>query len=75
MPKTHEADVEAFMAAARMSDPEKYELVCSKYPVKSARQMRRIAEMEIPVGLHPEAFAELYEYRLVSIPTVTEEAV
>jgi hypothetical protein len=74
LPNNHEADVEAFMAAARMSDPEKYELVCSKYPVKSARQMRRIAEMEIPVGLHPEAFAELYEHRLMTVEPGIEGA-
>lgn len=42
------------MAAAHLSDPEKHALVCSKYPVKSRRQMRTIAEHEIPVGLHPE---------------------
>jgi hypothetical protein len=42
------------MGAARLSDPEKCALVCSKYPVKSQRQMRTIAETEIPVGLHPE---------------------
>jgi hypothetical protein len=53
---THEVAVEAFMAAARMSDPEKHALVCSTYPVKSRRQMRRISEIEIPVGLHPELY-------------------
>lgn len=52
---SHEAAVEAFMAAARLSDPEKHALVCSKYPVKSRREMRTISEIEIPVGLHPEA--------------------
>jgi hypothetical protein len=53
----HEAEVEAFMATARMSDPERHALVCSKYQVKSARQMRRIAEIEIPVGLQPGKFS------------------
>ena len=65
MKDDHEAAVEAFMAAARLSDPEKHALVCAKYPVKSARQMRTIAEIEMPVGLHPEAFAELYRHRLI----------
>jgi len=65
----HEAAVEAFMAAARLSDPEKTSLVCSKYPVKTNRQMRTISEIEIPVGLHPEAFAELYSHRLVANAT------
>lgn len=65
----HEAEVERFMAAARLSDPEKHAVVCSKYPVKSARQMRRIAETEIPVGLHPEAFAETYSHRVVANAT------
>lgn len=50
----HEAAVADFMAAARIADPEKHALVCSKYQVKSRRQMRSIAEIEIPVGLHPE---------------------
>lgn len=65
MTNDHEAAVKAFMDAARLSDPEKHALVCSKYPVKSRRQMRRIAEIEIPVGLHPQAFAELYGHRLI----------
>ena len=65
----HEAAVRAFMDAARLSDPEKHALVCSKYPVKSQRQMERISKTEIPVGLHPEAFAELYGHRLVPIAT------
>lgn len=68
----HEAAVKAFMDAARMSDPEKHAVVCSKYPVKSNRQMRSIAEIEIPVGLHPEAFAELHHlgsHRLVANAT------
>ena len=75
MPNDHEAAVKAFMDAARLSDPEKHALVCSKHPVKSQRQMRRISEVEIPVGLHPEAFAELYGHRLVPIlkPAVLEE--
>lgn len=42
------------MATARLLDPEKHALVCSKYPVKSHRQMRTISETEIPVGLHPQ---------------------
>ena len=54
MHNDHETLVEAFMAAARLSDPEKHALVCSKYPVKSHRQMRTISEIEIPVGLQPE---------------------
>ena len=62
----HEAAVKAFMDAARMSDPEKHALVCSKYPGKTRRQMQRIAKVEIPVGLHPEAFAELYGHRLIA---------
>lgn len=45
---------EEVMAAARMSDPERYAVVCSKFPVKTRRQMRSIHEVEIPVGLHPE---------------------
>ncbi len=53
----HEAEVEAFMAAARLSDPERHALICSKYPVKTHRQMRTIAEIEIPVGLQPESRA------------------
>ncbi len=44
---------EEVMDAARESDPERYAVLCSKYPVLSRRQMRRIAETEIPVGLHP----------------------
>jgi len=73
----HEATVKAFMDAARVSDPEKHAVVCSKYPVKSNRQMQRISTIEIPVGLHPEAFAELYSHRLVAAataPVVIEEA-
>lgn len=62
MSNDHEAAVKAFMAAARMSDPEKHAVVCAKYPVLSQRQMRRIAEIEIPVGLHPE----LYGGRLIA---------
>ena len=54
MHNDHETLVEAFMAAARLSDPEKHALVCSKYPVKSRRQMRTLSEIEIPVGLQPE---------------------
>jgi len=54
LPYNHEAAVAEFMATARLSDPEKHALVCSKYPVKSRRQMRTISEIEIPVGLHPE---------------------
>ena len=69
MPNDHEAAVKAFMDAARLSDPERHALVCSKFPVKSQRQMQRIAKTEIPVGLHPEAFAELYGHRLVPIAT------
>lgn len=42
------------MEAARKLDPERYAVLCSKLPVKSRRQMRRIHEIEIPVGLHPE---------------------
>ena len=57
MPYDHEAEVAKFMAAARLSDPEKHALVCSKYQVKSRRQLRTIAEIEIPVGLHPGKFA------------------
>ena len=53
MPSTHEAEVAKFLASARMSDPERYAVICSLYPVKSRRQMRRISEYEIPVGLHP----------------------
>ena len=45
---------EDFMEAARALDPERHALVCSKHPVLTNRQMRRIAEVEIPVGLHPE---------------------
>jgi hypothetical protein len=56
LPNDHEAAVKAFMDAARMSDPEKHAVVCAKYPVKTARQMRRISEIEIPVGLHPELY-------------------
>ena len=70
MPYDHEAAVKAFMDAARLADPEKHAVVCSKYPVKSRRQMERISKTEIPVGLHPEAFAELYSHRLVA--SVTE---
>ena len=66
MPYDHEAEVKAFMDAARMSDPERFAVICSKHPVKSCRQMQRIAKTEIPVGLHPEAFAELYRHRLVA---------
>ena len=57
MPYNHEAEVEAFLASARMSDPERYAVICSKYPVKSKRQMRSIHEIEIPVGLHPGKLA------------------
>ena len=74
MKNDHEAAVEAFMAAARLSDPEKTSLVCSKYPVKSNRQMQRIAKIEIPVGLHPEAFAETYGHRLVAGAVDLEES-
>lgn len=45
---------EDVMEAARKSDPERYAVLCSKHPVKTRRQMRRIHEIEIPVGLHPE---------------------
>ena len=45
---------EEVLAAARMADPERYAVICQKYPVKTRRQMRRIHEIEIPVGLHPE---------------------
>ena len=45
---------EEFMVAARLADPEKHALVCSKYPVKTRRQLRRIREIEIPVGLQPD---------------------
>lgn len=57
MPYDHEAEVANFLGAARLSDPEKHALVCSKYPVKSRRQMQRISKTEIPVGLHPGKFA------------------
>jgi hypothetical protein len=43
-----------FMASARKLDPERYAVVCSKHRVLSRREMRRISEIEIPVGLHPE---------------------
>ena len=59
----HEAEVEAFMAAARLADPEKHAVVCSKYPVKSQRELRRISKVEIPVGLHPEGFTGADEER------------
>lgn len=68
MPYDHEAEVEAFMAAARMTDPERYAVVCHKYPVKSARQLRRIAEYEIPVGLHPERLSKTHQ----TIASVTD---
>ena len=53
MPYDHEAEVAAFLATARMNDPERYAVLCSKYPVKSRRQMRSIREREVPVGLYP----------------------
>ena len=63
MPYDHEAEIEAFMAAARLSDPEKTAVVCSKYPVKTKRELRRISKVEIPVGLHPLALASPEETR------------
>lgn len=57
MPYNHEAEVTKFLVTARMNDPELHALVCSKYPVKTLRQMRRISETEIPVGLYPGKFA------------------
>ena len=57
MPYNHEAEVAKFLAAARLADPEKHALVCAKYPVKTRRQLQTIAEVEIPVGLHPGKFA------------------
>ncbi len=53
----HEAAVDAFLSAARLADPEKLAVVFAKYPVLSRRKMRTISEIEIPVGLHPEARA------------------
>jgi hypothetical protein len=49
----HEAAVEAFMAEAQLRDPEKYAVICARHPVKSRRQMRRISEIELPMGLAP----------------------
>ena len=57
MPYDHEAEVRAFLATARMRDPEKHALVCAKYPVKSRHQMERIHRREIPVGLYPGSYA------------------
>ena len=57
MPYNHEAEVKAFLAAARVSDPERFAVICSKYPVKSRRQMQTAREIEIPVGLHPGKYA------------------
>ena len=74
MPYNHEAEVEAFMAAARLSDPEKHAVVCSKYPVKSRRQMRTISEIEIPVGLHPGKFATDADRFVAASTDIAEEA-
>ena len=49
----HEAAVDAFLAQARLTDPEKFAAVCARHVVKSRRQMRRISETEIPMGLTP----------------------
>lgn len=57
MPYDHEAEVAKFLATARMADPEKHAVICAKYPVKTRRQLRRISEIEIPVGLYPGKFA------------------
>ncbi len=66
----HEAEVTKFLAAARMSDPERYAVTCSKYPVKSRRQMRSISEIEIPVGLYP---GKLWTDHSRSVAGVTPE--
>jgi hypothetical protein len=49
----HEARVREFLATAQLADPERYAAVCAKYPVKSKRQLRSIAEVEITAGLQP----------------------
>lgn len=49
----HEAAVNAFLAQARLNDPEKFAAVCARHAVKTRRQMRRISEIEIPMGLAP----------------------
>ena len=49
----HEARVREFLATAQLADPERYSAVCAKYPVKSKRQLRRIAETEVTAGLQP----------------------
>jgi hypothetical protein len=55
----HEARVREFLAAAQVADPERSAATCARYPVKSKRQLRRIAETEITAGLQPVSLRRL----------------
>jgi hypothetical protein len=49
-PSRHEAMVAAFMAAAKRSDPERFRLICSRYPVLAGSALRRRLSLEVLVG-------------------------
>lgn len=53
----HEALVEAFMLRAQLDDPERFAVIRDRYPVKSKRQLQRIAKTEVSVGLYPGKLA------------------
>lgn len=53
MANDHEARVRDFLASAQIADPERYAAVCARYPVKSKRQLQRIAQTELTAGLQP----------------------
>ena len=59
MANDHEARVRDFLAQAQIADPERYAAVCARYPVKSKRQLRTIADVEITAGLQPEKLRRL----------------
>jgi hypothetical protein len=55
----HELRVAEFMRDAEKDDPERTALICALYPVKTARQLRTIAEFEYTAGLFPPAGAPI----------------
>ena len=53
-----EAQTQAFLRRAQLEDPERYAALCARYPVKTSRELRSIAEIEIPAGLQPQMIAK-----------------
>lgn len=71
---SHEAQVAAFLAEKQLEDPERYAAICARYPVKSKRQSRSIAEIELSAGLQPLKVKRRLENRRTEPLDVLEES-